>query len=131
MLKRAFLTFAESDSKRVQRLGLLSDSPGYGVEFYEEGLRVDLRDRYAEHIKKVVQRKLEATSATVCLIGEDTHASAWVRWDLDSSARQNNKLIAMYLKGTTEAPLPELLKQANTYCWQWDPRQLEILISSA
>jgi hypothetical protein len=131
MANRAFLTFAAADAKRALRLGLLSDNPEYGVEFYEESLRVEMNHPYAAHIQGVLRRKIEAGGATVCLIGESTAASTWVNWDLQFSNSIGRKLIAMYLQGTTDAPLPRVLKEANTYCWQWDPHQLAVLIRSA
>jgi hypothetical protein len=131
MANRAFLTFSAADAKRALRLGLLSDTPEYGVEFYEESLRVEMNHPYAAHIQGVLRRKVEATGATVCLIGETTFASTWVNWDLQFSSSLGHKLIAMYLQGTTDAQLPPLLKEANTYCWKWDPHQLSVLIRSA
>lgn len=131
MANRVFMSFAAEDEKQVRSLRLLSSTPNYAVEFYEESLRVGIRNRHAEYIKSVIRRKINSTTATVCLVGERTFTSPWVNWDLHISLIEGHKLLAMYLKNATGVPLPEALREANTYCWEWDPRHLDLIIKSA
>jgi len=127
--KRVFLSFRAEDRLQVQGLRLLAANPDYDLEFYDESVRVAIDSRDAEYVKRVIREKINRTSVTVCLIGDLTHTSAWVDWELQESDSKQNTIIAMALKGVEQAVLPKLIKEKSLTFHRWDPQHLSTLIS--
>jgi hypothetical protein len=129
--KRVFLSFIEEDKERVTGLRLLAANPDYDLEFYDESLRVPVDSEHAAYVKLRIREKIARSSVTVCLIGEGTHDSSWVAWELEESDAKGNTIIAMALKDVTRAILPELIKRKNLTFHSWDPLNLNRLIRDA
>lgn len=129
--KRAFLSFKMEDKNQVQGLRLLAATPLYDLEFYDESVRSAINSENADYIKRVIREKIIRTSVTVCLIGTNTHKSAWVDWELQESDSQGNTIITMALKGIDRATLPTLIKNKKLTFYPWDPANLAKLIERA
>jgi hypothetical protein len=127
--KRVFLSFAAEDREQVQGLRLLAANPNYDLEFYDESVRSPIESTNPEYIKRVIRDKISRTSVTVCLISEHTHKSQWVEWELEESHTKDHKIIAMALKGISQAHLPPLIKKLAVRFWNWDPEYLNKLIA--
>ncbi len=129
--KRVFLSFKREDLQQVQGLRLLSATPAYDLEFYDESVRGAINSENADYIKRKIREKINRTSVTVCLIGKNTHKSEWVNWELQESHGKENTIIAMALKGVDKAALPKLIKAEKIGFWEWDPEYLSRLINEA
>lgn len=129
--KRVFLSFVEEDLPQVRGLRLLAANPNYDLEFYDESVRVPIDSRDAEYVKRVIREKISRTSVTVCLISQATHESRWVDWELEESEKKGNTIIAMALKGISEAVLPGLIKEGALTFHAWDLEKLGRLIDAA
>jgi len=128
-LHRVFLSFIEEDKERVTGLRLLAATPNYDLEFYDESVRVSIDSRDAEYVKQRIREKINRTSVTVCLISENTYTSGWVDWELEESAKKQNTIIAMALKGVDRAVLPRLILDNGLVFYAWDPQHLMNLLS--
>lgn len=129
--KRVFLSFIDEDKARIWGLRLLAANPNYDLDFYDESLRTPIDSLNAAYIMAKIRAKIERTSVTVCLISEQTYSSRWVDWELEETDRQRKAIIAMALKGVTEAILPTLVKAKGLMFHGWDPGQLNALIREA
>jgi MTH538 TIR-like domain (DUF1863) len=130
MPKRVFLSFLAEDEPQVRGLRLLAANPTYDLEFYDESVRVGHDSTNADYVKSKIREKINRTSVTVCLISQNTHTSKWVDWELEESAKKKNKIIAMALKGVTQAVLLKLIKGKSLAFYPWDPANLTKLIGS-
>ena len=43
----------------------------------------------------------------ICLIGPNTHDSDWVDWEVQEAARLNKPIIGIFLRGASDADLPD------------------------
>lgn len=84
--KRVFLSFIAEDRKQVDGLRLLAANPDYDLEFYDESVRTPFDSKDSEYVRRRIREKISRTTVTVCLIGENTHKSAWVDWEMEESA---------------------------------------------
>lgn len=128
--KRVFLSFIGEDKMQVQGLRLLAANPDFDLEFYDESIRVAIDSEDADYVKRVIREKISRTTVTVCLIGKDTHTSAWVDWELEESDEKENTIIVMALKGIDSAILPKLIREKKLTFNPWDPAQLGKLIEA-
>ena len=127
-MKRVFLSYEYEDVLQVRGLKLLLANPNFDLDFYDESLAVAVDSQNANYIKGVIGDKIKRSSVTVCLIGEKTHKSKWVDWELETRNDCGNKIIAMALKGINQAVLPALIKEKKLTFHSWDPKKLGELI---
>lgn len=128
--KRVYLSFAPEDALKVNNLLPLLRSTEYDLDFYEGTLDIDFDAEGAEAIKHAIGEKIVKCDIAVCLISENTHKSKWVDCQLQKNRNKGNKIIAMALKGTTDAVLPVVVKEENLKFYPWDPERLKKLIAA-
>jgi hypothetical protein len=96
MASNVFVSFDHDDQRQVGGFKLLKNNPNHPLDFQDYSLKDDVRDRSGRPIKyppsdprsKPVRDKILAkfdlASKLVVLIGDDTHASEWVDWEINS-----------------------------------------------
>ena len=52
--------------------------------------------------------------SVVVLIGKETHARAWVNWEIEEAHRQGKRIIGVFLRGGTDADIPPALEKFAT-----------------
>jgi len=128
-MKRVYLSFADEDAQKVNKLLALLFSPEYELDYYAQPLTADIEAGEAQIIKRAIGEKIIKCSVAVCLIGENTHNSKWVDLQLKKNQNKGNRIIAMALKGTESAVLPALVREENLTFYPWDPQRLKKLIT--
>lgn len=128
-MKRVYLSFADEDAQKVNKLLALLSSPEYELDYYERPLTTDIEAGEAQIIKRAIGEKIVKCSVAICLIGEHTHNSKWVDLQLKKNQNKGNRIIAMALKGTESAVLPALIREENLTFYPWDPQRLKKLIT--
>lgn len=129
IMKKVFLSFADEDAQKVEKLISLLRSPNYELDFYEGSLDLDFDAEGAEAVRKAIGEKIVKCNIAVCLIGENTHKSRWVDSQLRKNRNKGNKIIAMALKGVQYAILPDVVKEEFLTFYPWDPQKLKTLIT--
>ncbi|TSC91406.1 MAG: hypothetical protein CEN90_535 [Parcubacteria group bacterium Licking1014_17] len=127
--KRVFLSFASEDLDHVRGLRLLKDNPNFELEFYDESIKEPIDSLNANYIKRVIREQIKRASVTICLIGETTHKSRWVDWELETSGEEKKTIITMAIKGVERTTLPKFIRENEITFWSWDPEHLVKLIS--
>ena len=131
-MKRVFLSFRAEDKDHVQGVRLLALSPIYrDLEFYDESVQAPFNSFSVDYIKQQIRQKISRTTVTVVLISEQTYTSDWVNWELQESDAKGNTIIAMAIKGVTQAILPPVVKQKGLTFHSWDPEALGKMIEGA
>ena len=100
----------------------------YKIDFYNKDINVSVDSEEADSVKKEIFQKILKSTATVCLIGENTFKNQWVNWELVKSVQTGKKIIAMALKGIEKAALPKLIKESNLDFYAWDPESIDSLL---
>jgi len=131
MAKRVFLSFIVEDKDHANGVRLLAKNPNNDLEFYDESVREPFDSTNAEYLRHKIKEKIDRTSVTVCLISEDTHKSKWIDWELETSDKKGNAIVAMAVKGVTRAVLPKLIKEKELTFYDWDVNKLAELIKKA
>ncbi|MBU0548105.1 MAG: TIR domain-containing protein [Candidatus Omnitrophica bacterium] len=130
MTKRVFLSFAEEDAQKVEKIIPLFRSPNYELDFYEGDLSLDFGAEGAQALRMAMGEKIAKCNIVVCLIGENTHKSRWVDCQLRKNRDKGNKIIAMALKGVECVVLPIVVKEESLNFYPWDPQKLKTLITA-
>lgn len=97
MAVNVFVSFDHDDQKQVGGFKLLKSNPNHPLNFQDHSLKEAVLGRTGQPIKYApsdarskpvrdeIISKFERASKLVVLIGDDTHKSAWVEWEINTS----------------------------------------------
>ncbi len=153
MPANAFISFDHDDQQQIAGFRLLRNNPNHPLDFQDHSLKDAVCDRSGRPIKyppsdersKPVRdeiiRKFDRASKLVVLIGDNTHNSEWVEWEINTFFKMKEKLSGtntwkrirgMTLKGCEHASLPNALYNGrSTKCLAWDPEALDKWLDSS
>lgn len=147
MATNVFVSFDHDDQRQVGGLKLLKNNPNHPLDFQDHSLKDAVRDRSGRPIKyppsdarskpvrDAILAKFDRASKLVVLIGDDTHASEWVDWEIKAFyalkqplSKENTwkRIRGMILKGSEQAQIPNALYNGRSSQWlAWDPEALD------
>ncbi len=147
MPANAFISFDHDDQQQVAGFKLLKNSPKHPLDFQDHSLKDAVRDRSGKPIKyppsdqrskpvrDEIKRKFDNASKLVVLIGDNTHNSEWVDWEINTFYDVKEKLSGentwkrirgMTLKGSDQATIPSALYNGRSTQWlAWNPETLD------
>jgi hypothetical protein len=147
MAANAFISYDHDDQKQVAGFKLLKNNPNHPLDFQDHSLKDAVRDQSGKPIKyppndsrsksvrDAIIKKFENASKLVVLIGDDTHKSDWVDWEIrkfyamkekNSGDKTWKRIRGMKLKGSEKASAPAaLLDGMSTQFLDWDPEALD------
>lgn len=99
MAKRVFFTFHYRDvsdlrANVVRNHGLTKDD---NAGFFDASLWESVKKTGPLALKRLINDGLERTSATCILIGSDTYARPWVRYEILKSFRRGNSILGIHI----------------------------------
>ena len=130
MARSIFISYQRQDVNRARGFNLMKHSQYVDVNFRGRHLLTPVNSRNPSYIKSCVNKQMHGTSVTVVLLGEKTHQSNWVAWEIAQSIKRGNGVVAMRLKDQ-HAPLPpnsevtRLLRQAGAEVLPWSPHGVD------
>lgn len=146
MATNAFVSYDHDDSKQVAGFKLLKTNPKHPLEFRDHSLKEPVKDKSgrpityppsdprSKPVRDEILSKFANCSKLVVLIGDDTHDSDWVEWEINSFFALKKKLSGdstwkrirgMKLKGSDDATVPAALNEQSTKVMTWDPESLD------
>lgn len=146
MPANVFISFDHDDQNQVAGFKLLKNNPKHPLDFHDHSLREPVTDRSGKPIKyppsdsrskpvrDEILKKFEKCSKLVVLIGDKTHTSEWVEWEVNSFFKMKKELSGdntwkrirgMTLKGSDDAKIPRALGGQSTKVLAWDPEALD------
>jgi hypothetical protein len=147
MPANVFVSYDHDDEKQVGGFKALKSNPNHPLDFHDRSLKEPVKDRSGKPIKyppsdprskpvrDEIRTKFEKCSKLVVLIGDDTHKSEWVEWEINSFFEMKKELSGektwkrirgMTLKGSDNAIIPKALYGGRSTQWlAWDPEALD------
>lgn len=77
-----------------------------------------------ETIRRLLRRKISWAGTVVVLIGKDTHLRPWVNWEIEQANKQGKRIVGVYVRGGTEADIPESLEKYASTIVGWDTESI-------
>lgn len=147
MAANVFVSYDHDDQNQVGGFKGLRKNPKHPLDFRDHSLKEPVTDRSGKPIKYLpsdpkskpvrdeIKKKFENASKLVVLIGDDTHESEWVEWEINSFFKMKKDLSGdntwkrirgMKLKGCDNATMPSaLMNGQSTKQLTWDPEALD------
>jgi len=152
MAANIFISFDHDDQQQIAGFKLLKHNPRHPLEFQDHSLKDAVRDRSgrpitypptdlrSKPVRDEIMRKFDRVSKLVVLIGDNTHNSDWVNWEINTFyemkepvSDQNTwkRIRGMTLKGSEQATIPHALYYGRSTQWlAWDPEALDKWLDS-
>jgi len=121
MPRRVFISTDYENTNQARGFKLIPRNPNTNIEFVTRDLLSPVDSQNPDYIKASIKEKLNGTSVTVVLLGQNTGQSEWVRWEAEESYARGNGIIGIRLKGQDDAPVPQFLKDVGAKVVNWDP----------
>lgn len=140
MPTNVFISFERHNLQQVNSIRALANNPQHELEFHDRSEIEPVKDKKgtplpyqpddsrSKLIKKELRRLLKKATKMVVVIGEYTHESNWVNWEIQSfydrydsiSGDGNKRIIAMVIKDTSNVKLPKMLRTFSVPQMKWD-----------
>jgi len=131
MARRIFIAHTGKDKNQVRGFILLKWNTNVEFTFFDRSLVDRVKSDDPNYIRKCIRDKMHGTSVTVVLIGDNTHKSQWVAWEIKESVERGNGLLGIKLKGKSNAKVPEELRDYEARVINWDLHIFEDTIELA
>ena len=146
MAANVFVSYDHDDKKQVGGFKLLKNNPKHPLDFHDHSLKQPVTggsgkpikyppsDPRSKPVRDEILKKFDKCSKLVVLIGDDTHKSDWVEWEINSFFKMKKELSGentwkrirgMTLKGSDKATIPSALGNQSTKVLAWDPEALD------
>lgn len=89
------------------------------LEFSDYSVKEPINSERTVYIKQKIKEKIKRSSVVMCLIGRTTHASSWVRWELETAYSMNKCLIGVRLNQDCWDKVPATLERVGAEIVDW------------
>lgn len=100
MAKRVYFAFHYQDVIDFRANVVRKHNALQGVEkagYYDHSIWEESKRASDLALKRLINSELEGTSTTVVLIGSQTHARRWVRYEIAKSVQRGNRLVGIHI----------------------------------
>jgi Thoeris protein ThsB, TIR-like domain len=100
MAKRVYFAFTYQDVIEFRANVVRNHNFAEGVEaagYYDHSIWEDAQNTGPSVLKRLINSELENTSVTVVLIGSDTWARRWVRYEIFKSIQRGNRVLGIHI----------------------------------
>lgn len=108
-----FISFAMADRWARDLLVRELRRPGVGLEFVDLSIREELGSSWRESCRERIGR----SDGTVVLLGESTHSSGPVRWEIEETLHQGKRMFAVNVPPGGGYGIPDLLAPEEILPW--------------
>ena len=125
---KLFLSYKWEDKVQVDSLKGTLLNPNNKYRHTPKTERINLKGQGEKVIKNHLKEILGECEALICLIGNNTHESNWVSYELEVANSQEKKIVPVRIKGTN-GKTPSLLKKWNIKIVKSDTKSINDVLS--
>ena len=103
--KSIFISYDYSNDRKHKNLLQAWDANRlFDFSFNDHSADVSIDSSDATAIKRAISAKINSATYFLCIIGEKTHESLWVKWEIEKAVELNKKLVAVKTEKDNESP---------------------------
>ena len=106
MARRVFFSFHYQDvidfRANVVRNHWLTKPDREDAGFFDASIWEDAKKTSDLALKRLINKEVQNTTVTVVLIGSQTYARRWVRYEIIKSMAKGNKILGVHINGITD-----------------------------
>ena len=94
--KTVFISYDYDNDKHYKNLLVAWDAnKDFDFSFYDASVGVSVDSDDAAAIKRVISARINSATHFLCIVGEKTHKSKWVAWEIDKAVSLKKKMVAV------------------------------------
>lgn len=94
--KTVFISYDYDNDKHYKNLLVAWDAnKEFDFSFYDASVDVSVDSDDATAIKRVISARINNATHFLCIVGEKTHKSKWVAWEIDKAVELKKKMVAV------------------------------------
>ena len=103
--KTIFISYDYDNDKHWKNLLVAWDKNSeFAFTFYDASVDVSVNSTDAAAIKRVISKRISGATRFLCIVGENTHKSDWVAWEIEKAVDLERKLIAVKTDAKNTSP---------------------------
>jgi hypothetical protein len=137
MGRRIFISYQHSDQMKAKGFNLLQWNKNVDLEFVGRHLLDPVDSNNEPYIKQKILEQIKGSSVTIVLVGNETHKSEWVKWEIERSVDKDNPngILAIRLDNSAllpaGSPVGDALRDVGAEVIDWDPHKFADAIERA
>lgn len=119
--KNIFVSHYHSDAEKIEDMKRLLKTKGFFMRdssIYEAKSKNNANN--PDYIKSLIRPQIDWAGTVVVLIGNNTADSDWVRWEIENAARDDKRIVGVYLQGETDSKIPDALNEYGDALVKWN-----------
>jgi hypothetical protein len=102
---RVFASFQYEDVHYARLLEAWAANENHDFALYSERLRVAVNSARGTYIRQQLRPRIARASVLLCLIGEGTWSSRWVKWEIETAKVEGKGLVGVQLRPASRVPV--------------------------
>lgn len=103
--KTVFISYDYDNDKDYKNLLKAWDAnKKFDFSFHDHSADVSIDSTNAATIKRAISAKIGNATYFLCIIGEKTHNSGWVKWEIEKAVELKKKIVAVKIKSSNTSP---------------------------
>ena len=129
--KKIFISYDYDNDKHYKNLLKAWDANGtFDFSFHDHSADVSINSTNAAAIKRAISAKINSATYFLCIVGEKTHKSSWVKWEIEKAVELKKKIVAVKTSSTNTTP-PELLGVGASWAMSFTEEAIKKAINDA
>lgn len=104
--KTIFISYDYDNDKHYKNLLCAWDkNKEFDFAFYDASVDVSVDSTDAAAIKRAISARINSATHFLCIVGEKTHKSGWVAWEINKAVELKKKIVAVKTAKDNLSPL--------------------------
>lgn len=100
-----FISYDFDNDKEYKNLIIAWDeNDEFDFQVYDESVDVSVDSDDAVSIRRVISRRIKKSDVFLCLVGEHTHKSEWVEWEIEKADELDKDFAAVKIDRDNDTP---------------------------
>lgn len=122
--KHLFICHDSEDDEHIQKLKELVAKGGYEIKNSSIDSTKPNDASNEEYVKSILRPRIEWSSCVMVLIGENTHQSNWVDWEIEYANTKGKSIVGVYVHGASDADVPESFEKYGDALVTWQEKDI-------
>lgn len=105
--KNVFISHYNRDEEHIQKLKTLLKKNGYKLRNSSIDGTKPNDAKNPDYIRTLLRDGIRWAGTTIILIGPKTHTRDWVDWEIETSFKQGNRIVGVFINGSSDSDVPD------------------------
>jgi len=120
MPKKVFVSYDYTEDRHYKNLmKAWSKDKRFDFTFKDKSLDVSIKSHNKTYIKQCISRHIKESDILVCIIGDKTHSSEYVNWEIQEAHKLKKRIVGIKLEPNNKLP-ENLTKYVDSVCKEFN-----------